>query len=186
MKSRQTGANGARSVILSSEAFYESSRDVRFPLVYAAASAVVGGMLLGGVSAVVDLTGLSSVFSSVSLVVILASLFGYTSFLCHVVCTHAVVSAFGERGLKRTVEALAYPTALLLSVGWIPVLNLIAIVYGFSMQAKGLQNRHRMSGFLASSAVVLGGVFGIISFIALSFIIVLVLTLLMPGMSGYF
>ncbi|WP_338728223.1 hypothetical protein [Haladaptatus sp. DJG-WS-42] len=165
MKQRMAGVKVAHSVIRSPETFYanlEPGASYRFPLIYAAASAVLGGIVLGGMSLVFEVTVLTDTLRSLSTRIFVFGLLGYLLFLGHTLGTHVVAVVFGAHGFHKTVEAMAYPTILILTCGWIPGINLIVGLYGLSLQVTGLSRLHKLNRFLAGTSVVLGGVFGLI------------------------
>jgi hypothetical protein len=165
MKQRLAGVKVAQSVIRSPEAFYanlEPTGNYRFPLIYAGASALLGGIVLGGLSLVFDVELPTDTVRSLSARILVFGLLGYLAFLSHTLGTHVAAVVFGAHGVHKTVEAMAYPTVLLLTFAWVPAINLVVGIYAISLQVQGLQKLHRMNGFLAGTSVVLGGVFGII------------------------
>ncbi|WP_332898676.1 hypothetical protein [Haladaptatus sp. CMSO5] len=177
------GVKVAQSVIRSPETFYaglEPSGSYRFPLIYAAASALLGGIVLGGLSLVFEVELLTDTLRSLSARILVFAALGYLAFLSHALGTHVAAVVFGAHGFHKTVEAMAYPTVLLLTFAWVPAINLVVGLYGLSLQVQGLRKLHRMNGALARKSVVLGLVFGVVFLLAFIAIIGALAVLILP------
>lgn len=150
-----------RAVVGAPAEFYgglEPRGSYRFPLAYAAAAALLGGVVVGAVAFTLNLTTVGHAARAGALFTVAVGLWLYVAHLLQTAVAHGVLVLSGERGFQRTVEAMAYPSVLTLSFALLPLVNIGAAVYGLYLQAKGLAALHDVSGAQAGVAAVAGAV----------------------------
>ncbi len=159
----------ARDVVLSPSAFYsemEPGDGFVAPVKFAAISLVISGLLTGVVNMVIPSsvmpqtlgasagsTGITGVLTSAlgSVVGGVIGLFVVAAFI------HIFVYLFGGRNYRDTFEVLSYATAVSAFLGWIPLVNILAWLYGIYVQAKGIESYHNLSFGKSLASVVLPG-----------------------------
>lgn len=82
--------------------------------------------------------------------------------LVEALLAHGIVYLFGARGLSKTLEAYAFPTAVRNALWWFPLVNLALGLYGFYLQVKGLAAFHGISTGKAAVAGILAAIFYLI------------------------
>ncbi|MFB6294678.1 MAG: YIP1 family protein [Candidatus Nanohaloarchaea archaeon] len=68
---------------------------------------------------------------------------------------HVSVYLLGGRDMERTLTVVAYATAIQAFLGWIPLVNLIGVLYVMYAQLRGIEKLHRFSLGRATAAFLL-------------------------------
>lgn len=154
-----------KSVVASPDFFFENfnlRESYGFPLAYVAVSAVAGAVLLG-LTATVASFALGSGEPATALTA--GVLFGGVGFALSLVgfavrllVAHLVVAVTEGGEFARTLEAFAYATVVTMGLGGVPVVGVVAPLYGYYLQFKGLQSFQGLNTGAAAGAVVVASV----------------------------
>jgi hypothetical protein len=155
-----------------------------FPVAYATVSALVGAGVLAVLSFLLTLAEpVDALVGSAALLAVLVPL-TLLSFAVRVLVAHAIVYAFGGRGVPRTLEAFAYPTVVTMTTAYIPLVNLLGGLYGLYLQTKGTAQFHGLSTGKALVAVLLSGVLSFVLTVAILFFLFVTFLAALLGLSG--
>ncbi|MFB6161146.1 MAG: YIP1 family protein [Haloferacaceae archaeon] len=155
-----------------------------FPIAYATVSAFVGVGVLAALSFVLNLADPANALVGSAVLLALFVPLTILSFGVRVLVAHAIVYAFGERGLQRTLEAFAYPTVVTMTTAYVPLLNLVGGLYGLYLQTKGVARFHGLSDGKALVAVLLSGVLSFALTLAIVFVLFVTFLASLLGLGG--
>jgi hypothetical protein len=155
-----------------------------FPAAYVTVSALIGAGVVALLSFLLNLSQPMDALVGSAVVLALFVPVTLLSFGVRVLVAHGVVYAFGGRGLSRTLEAFAYPTVVTMTTAYIPLVNLVAGLYGLYLQTKCLGGFHDLSDGKALVAVLVSGVLSFVLTIAILFALFVTFLAALLGLGG--
>lgn len=128
------------------------------PMAFAAVHTLIGGVLFGLVGLAVDFELSVDKLAGLALAMLLFGFILYVGYVVRLVIAHGLAVILDGKGATNTVEAMSYPTVLTLTFALIPLVNLVAGLYGMYLQVKGMEAFHEMSIGKAAVVVVVSGI----------------------------
>lgn len=137
---------------------YDEDHGIGYPLLFMLTSflAVVAPFVVLGI--VFNITAPGEALLIVAAFTGLGILFWITG-LIEALLAHGIAYLFGARGVSKTLEAYAFPTAIRYSLWWFPLVNLVVTVYGLYLQIRGLAAFHGIATWKAAVAGILAAFF---------------------------
>lgn len=147
----------SKKILLGPEDFYKEAErhdGYTYPMKFAVTSGIVVGVLAEIVNI---LTGLAKTSPRASILSsIIGGIIGGTlGLLLGAGLVHVFVRLFDGKDFQKTAEVVAYSTGINALIGWIPVVNLIAFIYGVYARIKGIEVFHEMDTDKAAASVIL-------------------------------
>ncbi|MEF8818201.1 MAG: hypothetical protein V5A31_02585 [Haloferacaceae archaeon] len=171
-----------KSIVASPGFFFENFnlRDgYGYPVAYALVSAAVGAVLFGLVLAVAAAAfgsgGAGTALTAGAVFGAVAFALSVVGFVTRVLAAHVVVALTESGPFVRTLEAFAYPTVATMALGGVPVVGVVAPLYGYYLQYKGLASFQGLEQGPAAAAIVVANV---VSGVILTVFVFVVLPLL--------
>ncbi len=176
----------ARNIIFEPRTFFEDAdiHDLRDGFRFAGVSIAVFAVLAAAAQTIIQLATTSLGFTAGLATLVIWFLFisilsGAVQFITQVGIYHFLVK-FGTHDIQKTNSAVAYSTAALGVLGWIPLINIAAFIYQFYLQYLGIREFHDASIKKAVLVVVGGG----LASIAVTLVILFALILLTSAFLG--
>lgn len=152
----------AKSVVFHPAGFYRDivgEEGLGGPLVFAIISLLIAGILrvavsliLGGAVPMIAETGsLTDIGIRLAGIVVAAPI----AVLISAAVMHLFVFLLGGRGYGRTVQVMAFSTAVTAMFGWIPIIGAVSALYLIYVQIVGVRELHGFSTARAAAAVLL-------------------------------
>lgn len=158
----------SKQIVFDPKTFFdgtETHEDYRYAIKFAITSGVIFSVL----SALVSLgqsvpTGvmLSEKMMALALGPVLSPIFAVIGLLFGTAVFHALIYLAGGRGAHKTADVVAYTSAVQTFFGWIPIVNILAGIYGLYVYIVGFREVHELST-LRAAAVVLVPIFVVVA-----------------------
>lgn len=169
----------ARDIVTQPHTFLEDAdiHDLKGGFRFAGISIAVFSVLAAAAQTIIQLATapVGTTSALVKLVAWFLMIAGFSSFVQFIAQTgiYQFLLKFGTGGVEKTSSAVAYSTAVLGVLGWIPIVNMVAFIYQFYIQYRGIREFHDTSIKKAVLVVVGGGLASIAVTLVLLFLVIL-------------
>lgn len=177
----------AKRLVTGPDDFYDrlSGQDAYgIPLGFAAISSLLLGLQFAVLSFLLNLSTPTQAVGGGLLLLVAFFVLSYVGYLVESLTAHLVLYLAGVRGLSRTMEAFAYPTAIRTTLALVPLVNLVAGAYGIYLQYLGVKSLHDVSSGKAVATVLLAIVLSWLPFVVVLVLFAAVIGSFVLGMGG--